>query len=251
MRIHDNRAWFLVAPALLLLGLVGALPLLAVINYGFHDIFTLARPHWVGVKWFAEILGSDRFLASLGRSLMFSTLALAIQVPLGIGVALLLLGTGKRAVWGLMLVALPLVVPWNMIPMLWLGVIDPESGLLGPGLAALGFDWKFTGWHTWALILAVDSWHWLGLVVVLAYAGLSVIPPAYRQAAAIDGASRWPASGSPGTGISCWRSWSSGSRRRWCCRCRSSSSSASSDWRTRPLASHWSIACSTCRWRSG
>jgi glycerol transport system permease protein len=191
MRIHDNRAWFLIAPALLLLALVGALPLLAVINYGFHDIFTLADVHWVGVQWFADVLGSDRFLASLGRSLLFSTLALGIQVPLGIGVALLLLGHGKRAVWGLMLVALPLVVPWNMIPMLWLGLIDTQTGLLGPSLAALGFDWKFTGWHTWVLILAVDTWHWLGLVVVLAYAGLSAIPPAYRQAAAIDGASRW------------------------------------------------------------
>jgi glycerol transport system permease protein len=86
-------------------------------------------------------------------------------VPLGIAVALLLLTYG-RAVWGLMLVALPLVVPWNMIPMLWLGLIQPETGLLGPGLAAIGFDWKFTGWHTWVLILVVDTWHWLGLVVV-------------------------------------------------------------------------------------
>ena len=118
-------------------------------------------------------------------------MALGIQVPLGIGVALLLLTYGKRAVWGLMLVALPLVVPWNMIPMFWLGLVQPETGLLGPSLAAIGFDWKFTGWHTWALILVMDTWHWLGLVVVLAYAGLSAIPPAYMQAAAIDGASRW------------------------------------------------------------
>ena len=191
MRPHDNRAWLLVLPALTLLALVGALPLLAVINYGFHDIFTLSDVFWVGPQWFTDILQSDRFLASLGRSLLFSTLALGIQVPLGIGVALLLLTYGRRAVWGLMLVALPLVVPWNMIPMFWLGLIEPQTGLLGPGLAAIGFDWKFTGWHTWALILAVDTWHWLGLVVVLAYAGLSAIPPAYMQAAAIDGASRW------------------------------------------------------------
>jgi glycerol transport system permease protein len=191
MRPLNNRAWLLLLPALTLLALVGALPLLAVINYGFHDIFSLSDVHWVGVEWFADIMGSDRFLASLGRSLLFSTLALAIQVPLGIGVALLLLGYGQRAVWGLMLVALPLVVPWNMIPMLWLGLVQPQTGLLGPGLAAIGFDWKFTGWHTWALILTMDTWHWLGLVVVLAYAGLSAIPQAYMQAAAIDGASRW------------------------------------------------------------
>jgi glycerol transport system permease protein len=191
MRNRDAQAWLLLLPTVAVLGIVGALPLLAVINYGFHDIFSLAHVHWVGVQWFSDILGSDRFLASLGRSLLFSTLALTIQVPLGIGVALMLLGFGRRAVWGLMLCALPLVVPWNIIPMLWLGLIQPETGLLGPGLAAIGFDWKFTGWHTWALILTVDTWHWLGLVVVLAFAGLSAIPPAYRQAAAIDGASRW------------------------------------------------------------
>jgi glycerol transport system permease protein len=145
----------------------------------------------VGFQWYADILQSERFLATFGRSLLFSTLAIGIQVPLGIGVALLLLTYGKRAVWGLMLVALPLVVPWNMIPMFWLGLIQPETGLLGPSLASIGFDWKFTGWHTWVLILVVDTWHWLGLVVVLAYAGLAAIPPAYGQAAAIDGASRW------------------------------------------------------------
>lgn len=191
MRPYDNRAWLLLLPALCLLAVVGALPLLAVVNYGFHDIFTLSDVQWVGVEWFQDIVQSDRFLASFGRSLLFSLLALGLQVPLGIAVALLLLTCGKRAIWGLMLCALPLVVPWNMIPMLWLGLIDPQGGLLGPGLAAIGFDYKFTAPHTWALILAVDTWHWLGLVVVLAYAGLSAIPDAFRQAAAIDGASRW------------------------------------------------------------
>ena len=191
MRPYDNRAWWLLLPALGLLGAVGVLPLLAVVNYGFHDIFSLSDVHWVGLDWYADILGSDRFLASLGRSFLFSALVLAIQVPLGIAVAKLLVPYGRRAVWGLMLCALPLVVPWNMIPMFWLGLIDTRTGILGPGLAALGFDWKFTGWHTWALILTVDTWHWLGLVVVLAYAGLAAIPGAYRQAAAIDGASAW------------------------------------------------------------
>lgn len=187
----DSRAWLLLLPALLVLVVVGALPLLAVLNYGFHDIFTLRDVHWVGIQWFVDILGSERFAASLGRSLLFSALALTVQVPLGIAVALLLLHFKRRAVWGLMLCALPMVVPWNMIPMLWLGLIDDQSGLLGPGLAVLGFDYKGSALHSWLLILVVDTWHWLGLVVILAYAGLSTVPPAYRMAAAIDCASRW------------------------------------------------------------
>jgi glycerol transport system permease protein len=129
------------------------------------------------------------FHASFARSLLFSALAIAIQVPLGIAIALFLLGFGKRAVWGLMLCALPLVVPWNMIPIMWLQLIG-DGGLLGPLVDAVGFDYKFTALHTWVLILLADTWHWIGLVVILSYAGLSSIPLPYRQAAAIDGASR-------------------------------------------------------------
>ncbi len=190
-RWTDNRAWFLLLPALVVLAVVGGLPLLAVINYGLHDIFTLSETHWVGLQWFEDILDSDRFWASLGRSLLFSALALTIQVPLGILVAKLLLPLGRRAVWGLVLCALPLVVPFNMIAMLWLGMIQPQIGLFGGMVQAIGFDYKFNPVHTWVLILLVDTWHWLGLVVILAYAGLSSVPQPYRQAAAIDGASRW------------------------------------------------------------
>ena len=100
-RWPDNRAWFLLLPALCLLALVGGLPLLAVVNYGLHDIFTLDQLHWVGLQWFEDILHSDRFWASLGRSLLFSALALGVQIPLGILVAKLLLSLGRRAVWGL------------------------------------------------------------------------------------------------------------------------------------------------------
>jgi glycerol transport system permease protein len=189
-RWPDNRAWLLLLPALCLLALVGGLPLLAVVNYGLHDIFTLDQVHWVGLQWFQDILNSDRFWASLGRSLLFSALALGVQIPLGILTAKLLLSLGHRAVWGLVLCALPLVVPWNMIPMLWLGMLQPQTGLFGFVLS-WGFDYKFNPLHTWILILLVDTWHWLGLVAILAYAGLASVPQAYRQAAAIDGASNW------------------------------------------------------------
>ena len=55
-----------------------SLPLMAVVNYGLHDIFSLQDVHWVGLEWFADILASDRFLASLARSLLFSALVLSM-----------------------------------------------------------------------------------------------------------------------------------------------------------------------------
>lgn len=64
--------------------------------------------------------------------------------------------------------------------------------MVGQALAAagIGFDWKFTALHTWILLVVMDTWHWLGLVVILAYAGLSGISGDFYRAAAIDGASR-------------------------------------------------------------
>ena len=192
MKQHSDAAWLLMLPATMVMVFVGVLPLIAVFNYSFHDIFSLDRVFWVGTEWYQSIVTSSRFWASLGRSMVFSGLALGIQVPLAIGVALMLRGAGPRlAILMLMCVAIPLVVPANMIAGLWLALIRPE-GLGGQALGwmHIAFDYKFTPVHTWVLILLVDTWHWLGLVVVLAYAGLSAIPPAYYQAAAVDGASR-------------------------------------------------------------
>lgn len=192
MKTHSNSAWLLMLPAALVMACVAVLPLVAVLNYSFHDIFSLDRVLWVGTQWYEAIIVSPRFWASLGRSVLFSALALGIQLPLGIAIALMLRSAGPRlATLMLMCVAIPLVVPANMIAGLWLALLRPD-GLGGQTLAWLHivFDYKFTAVHTWVLILLVDTWHWLGLVVVLAYAGLSSISPAYYQAASVDGASR-------------------------------------------------------------
>ncbi|NEX46151.1 carbohydrate ABC transporter permease [Pseudotabrizicola algicola] len=193
MKPQDNRAWLLLLPASALMAFVGLVPLVTVLNFSFHDIFMLDSMHWVGAEWYESIITSPAFHASLARSLLFSALALGVQLPLGIAVALMLLRAGRLGRLMLLLVAVPLVVPWNMIPIMWLSLVNPDTGLAGQAMRALGiaFDYKFTAWHTWALLVVMDTWHWLGLVVILAYAGLSGIPPAYHQAAAIDGASRW------------------------------------------------------------
>lgn len=193
MRQHDNRAWVLLIPAAALMAFVGLVPLVTVLNFSFHDIFTLDSLHWIGTEWYQDIIRSSRFHASLARSLLFSALVLGVQLPLGIAVALLLVRAGGVGRLMLLVVAVPLVVPWNMIPIMWLQLVNPDTGFAGQAMAwlGLGFDYKFTALHTWALLVVMDTWHWLGLVVILAYAGLSGIPRAYYQAAAIDGASRW------------------------------------------------------------
>ena len=193
MKRHNNWAWLFLMPAGAIMAFVGLVPLVTVFNYSFFDIFTLKDAFWVGPDWYQEIIRSDRFHASFARSLLFSAIVLCVQFPLGIGIALLLAKAKGLATLIIMIVAIPLVVPWNMIAMMWLNLIAPKTGIVGQLFVwlGIGFDYKFTALHTWLLIVVMDTWHWLGLVVILAYAGLSSIPPAYYRAAAIDGASRF------------------------------------------------------------
>jgi glycerol transport system permease protein len=193
MKQRRNAAWFFVLPAVAVLGLVGLIPLMAVINYSFFDIFTLESRFWVGGEWYAELVGTVDFYAALGRSLLFTALVLLIQFPLGIGIALMIPSNAFAKGAILMILALPLVVPWNMIPGIWLGFVNTDYGLLGRAIVFTGweFDYKFNAVHTWILILLMDTWHWVGLVAILAYSGLSSIPAAYYQAAKVDGAGDW------------------------------------------------------------
>ena len=172
---------------------VGVLPMVAVFNYSVLDIFTLQDVFYVGSDWYREIVSSERFHMSLLRSLLFSAIVLSIQIPLGVGIAMLLTRSGKWRTLILMLLALPMVVPWNMIPMMWLSLLDSKSGFAGQAMswAGISFDPDFNPVHTWIVLVVMDTWHWLGLVVILAYAGLSGISNDYYRAAAIDGASRF------------------------------------------------------------
>jgi glycerol transport system permease protein len=191
MKDHNNAGWIFVLPTVLILGFIGLIPLITVINYSFFDIFILESRFWVGLEWYGGIISSGRFWASFGRSTLFSVLVLTIQIPLGIAIALCI---PRRKFWvgiALAVVALPLLVPWNMIPSLWLSLLNPDTGILGRAMTYIGWssDWKLSISLTWLVIIAMDVWHWTSLVVILCYSALTTIPASYYQAAAIDGAS--------------------------------------------------------------
>ena len=88
-------------------------------------------------------------------------------------------------------ISIPLIVPWNMIAMIWRIFLSPD--FFGGVLSIIGFEarWTMNALQTWLAIVAMDVWHWTSLVVLLCYSSLSTIPPEFYQAGAIDGASRW------------------------------------------------------------
>ena len=189
----NQKAWFLVLPVLVLVAFSAVIPLMTVVNYSVQDTFGNNQFFWAGLEWFDEMLHSERMWDALGRQLMFSGIILAIEVPLGIFVAL---NMPKRGFWAsvcLVLMALPLLIPWNVVGTIWQIFGRVDIGLLGHTLAQLGIPYNYTQdvFAAWITVVVMDVWHWTSLVALLAYAGLQSIPDAYYQAARIDQASRW------------------------------------------------------------
>ena len=192
-KAQNNKAWFMVLPVLILVAISAIIPLMTVVNYSVQDTFGNNEFFWVGTEWFQEILSSERFHNALLRTLFFSGLILAIEIPLGILIALAMPKRGWRASACLVLMALPLLIPWNVVGTIWQVFGRVDIGLLGHGLASLGIDYNYTqnNLDAWLTLILMDVWHWTSLVVLLCYSGLVSIPEVYYQAARIDGATRW------------------------------------------------------------
>ncbi|SFU10231.1 carbohydrate ABC transporter permease [Sedimentitalea nanhaiensis] len=189
----NQKAWFLVLPVLVLVAFSAVIPLMTVVNYSVQDTFGNNVFFWAGLEWFKDMLDSQRMWNALWRQLAFSTIILAIEIPLGIFVALNMPKKGFWASFCLVLMSLPLLVPWNVVGTIWQIFGRVDIGLLGYTLAKLGISYNYTQdfFAAWGTVIVMDVWHWTSLVALLAYAGLQSIPDAYYQAAKIDQASRW------------------------------------------------------------
>ena len=189
-KIQNNKAWFFVLPVFALVAFNALIPLMTVVNYSIQETFGNNEFFWAGPNWFSDILRSDRFHAALSRSLFFTAVVLAIEIPLGLAIALCMPKKGPWVTVCLILMALPLLIPWNVVGSMWNIMALPDLGLLGRGINALGINYNYTRQPgaAWFTLILMDVWHWTSLVTLLCYAGLVSIPDAYYQAAKIDGA---------------------------------------------------------------
>jgi glycerol transport system permease protein len=193
MKTYNNRAWLLILPVIVCVAFSAILPLMTIVNYSVQDILSPTQSVFVGTEWFKMMMRDSELHGALLRQLGFSMAVLLIQLPLGILVALTMPAHGWRASLALVLIALPLLIPWNVVGTIWQIFGRDDIGLLGNTINRLGLSYNYSGSavDAWLTVLVMDVWHWTPLVALLAYAGLRSIPDAYYQAARIDGASRF------------------------------------------------------------
>jgi glycerol transport system permease protein len=189
----NHKAWIFVLPVVVLVAFNAIIPLMTVINFSVQESFGDNVFFWAGMRWFEQVLHSERFHAALLRQLLFTGIVLAIQIPLGLAIALAMPRRGPWVSVCLVFMALPLLIPWNVVGAMWNIFALPDIGFLGKLINALGFHYNYTRQPlgAWFTVVLMDVWHWTSLVTLLCYAGLVAIPDAYYQAAKIDGAGRW------------------------------------------------------------
>ena len=187
----NNRAWFLVLPVVLSVAFSAIIPLMTVVNYSIQDVLGPNQRVFVGGEWFREVLRDPEIHSAFFRQLFYSLVVLILEVPLGIAVALAMPASGWRASLSLVLIALPLLIPWNVVGTIWQIFGRSDIGLAGYVINHLGIAYNYTSSarDAWLTVLVMDVWHWTPLVALMCYAGLRAIPDAFYQAARIDGAS--------------------------------------------------------------
>jgi ABC-type spermidine/putrescine transport system permease subunit II len=190
MKPVNQKAWFLILPVILCVAFSAILPLMTVVNYSVQDIISPERRVFVGTEWFKSVMRDDDLQGALGRQIVFSLSVLLVEIPLGIALALSMPAKGWKSSAVLVVVAISLLIPWNVVGTIWQIYGRADIGLMGAAFAALGIDYSYTGnaTHAWLTVLLMDVWHWTPLVALLCFAGLRAIPDAYYQAASIDGA---------------------------------------------------------------
>lgn len=192
-----RQAWVLLAPMLLMMGLLTTWPLLRTIRLSFTDAALISNGgtiNYIGVENYLYALTDPDFLSSLLRTLYFTVTSVALEGIIGVLVALLL----NQKFYGRsvlrVLVILPWALPTNVNAMMWRLNFNPDYGSINALLTQLGIIGNYRSWlgspdSALNAVMVADVWKNYPLVTLLVLAALQSIPDHLFEAAMLDGAS--------------------------------------------------------------
>ena len=182
-------------PALLLFSLLVVVPIVQAGWYSLYDWNGYGPPsNFVGWRNFNLISRYPAFRTALGNNLLIIAVSLGIQLPMALGLAMLVASRIRGALTFRMIFFLPYVLADVAAGLIWRFMFDGDYGLAAAAARTLDIapffiladpDWAMTG------VLVVILWKYFGFHMMLFIAGLQGIDPALLDAAAIDGANRW------------------------------------------------------------
>ncbi|CAM3823988.1 carbohydrate ABC transporter permease [Nocardioides zeicaulis] len=188
---------FFVTPALALFALFVVWPILRAVQFSFYRWKGFGPlVDFVGLRNYTTVLGNDVFTDAFVHNMVIVVLSVAVQLPLGLAIALLL----NRRMRGQGVLRTVIFVPYVLAEVIagvvWFQLLQPEYGVVDSLLGAVGLDGPEQGWlgtpdRALITVFVVLTWKYLGLAVLLFLAGLQGVPDELVEAAQIDGAGWW------------------------------------------------------------
>ncbi|HEX7020008.1 MAG TPA: sugar ABC transporter permease [Gemmatimonadaceae bacterium] len=199
MRGERRLGFAMLAPALAVLVLLAVVPMVWTVweSLHRHDLRMpwQGRP-FVGLAQYVELLGDTRFGAALMHTAFFTVATVALELVLGLALALVM----HRVVRGRGAVRAAALLPWAMptvvVALLWRFVFESRTGAANAVLMSMGVIGSPIAWladpvAAWVPLVLADVWKTTPFVALLLLAGLQSIDPLLYEAAAVDGAGPW------------------------------------------------------------
>ena len=189
--------WLTASPALLLALALGILPLLHLLGLSLVDVSWAdgrSTWRWVGLDNYVALGRDTLFRAGLANTAVFALVAVAGQVVLGFGLALLSTRVRRGRLFYRTVFILPILIPGIVIGAIWKLILNYDFGPVTQLLAVAGlqpFDWLGDPGLALVSVILVDIWHWTPFCFLLMLAGLEALPVEVSEAARTDGARGW------------------------------------------------------------
>lgn len=183
--------WVMLGPTAAVLVAFFVVPVGAAVYQSLFAWDLLSAPRFVGGKNYQDLARSGELAAVTLTTLRYSVMVVAGAVGLGLALALLLQRPGRLFAAARGAIFSAYVVSWVSVALLWMWLLDPDSGLVAGALRWAGAP--RVGFLTdpdtaLATLAAVTVWKITGYAMIIFVVGLQDIPPSLREAAALDGA---------------------------------------------------------------
>ncbi|OOP64929.1 ABC transporter permease [Arthrobacter sp. SRS-W-1-2016] len=191
---NRHRKWLFAAPAMIFVGILIVFPLAWTLYLSLTDSQGSVRSasEFVGLQNYVTVLAdAERFWPAVGRTLSFTGVALACEVVLGMGIALLLWRPFRGERWVRVAILLPLVATPVAVGMMWRLILDPNIGFANQLLGLVGVPpqpWLSGQDSALPTTIFMDVWQWTPMVVLILLAGLTSLSDEPDEAARVDGA---------------------------------------------------------------
>lgn len=190
----EANAWLaaaFVTPVAVVLAAIIVVPSIQLLWMSFTDASPGMDTQWVGLKNYVRILSDPGFQAALIRNILFVAGVVALEMAVGLGIALLLENPMPlRGLWMALIVA-PYAVSPIVAVVMWKYMLDPNFGVVNFMIAHAGLPtvaWFTSAGTSMAGIVLIAVWKEFSFVTIVSFAALKAIPGDFIEAARIDGA---------------------------------------------------------------